>query len=64
MLTSAIAWLSVQGDDVRALFNGRSVAIATHSGDGAHVVGRDSIAHLISRLNHLGVGPLVAATGG
>jgi len=81
VLTSAIAWLSVQGDDFRALFNGRPVAIATHSGGGghtvltalrlqlahlgAHVVGRqlvsnktqpakdDSIADLISRLNHL-----------
>jgi NAD(P)H-dependent FMN reductase len=56
VLTSAIAWLSVQGDDFRALFNGRPVAIATHSGGagygvltamrlqlahlGAHVVGR------------------------
>jgi len=81
VLTSAIAWLSVQGDDFRALFNGRPVAIATHSGGGGHtvltalrlqlahlganVVGRqlvsnktqpakdDSIADLISRLNHL-----------
>jgi NAD(P)H-dependent FMN reductase len=81
VLTSAIAWLSVQGDDFRALFNSRPVAIATHSGGnghgvltalrlqlaylGAHVVGRqlvsnrtqpakdDSIADLISRLQHL-----------
>jgi NAD(P)H-dependent FMN reductase len=81
VLTSAIAWLSMQGDDFRALFNGRPMAIATHSGGGghtvltalrlqlahlgAHVVGRqlvsnkthpakdDSIADLISRLNHL-----------
>ena len=81
VLTSAIAWLSMQGDDFRILFNGRPVAIATHSGGGghtvltalrlqlahlgAHVVGRqlvsnrthpakdDSIADLISRLNHL-----------
>lgn len=80
-LTSAIAWLSVQGDDFRALFNSRPIAIATHSGGGgytvltalrlqlahlgAHVVGRqlvsntnqpakdDSIADLISRLQHL-----------
>jgi len=92
VLTSAIAWLSVQGDDFRALFNGRPVAIATHSGGGgqtvltalrlqlAHlgalVVGRqlvsnktqpakdDSIADLISRLNHLRSGPVVAASGG
>ncbi len=56
VLTSAIAWLSVQGDDFRQLFNGRPIAIATHSGGpgievmtvlriqlahlGAHVVGR------------------------
>jgi chromate reductase len=81
VLTSAIAWLSVQGDDFRALFNGRPVVIATHSGGGghtvltalrlqlahlgAHVVGRqlvsnkshpakdDSIADLITRLQHL-----------
>jgi NAD(P)H-dependent FMN reductase len=92
VLTSAIAWLSMQGDDFRALFNGRTVAIATHSGGGghtvltalrlqlahlgAHVVGRqlvsnknqpakdDSIADLISRLNQLRAGPLVAAAGG
>ena len=56
VLTSAIAWLSVQGSDFRALFNCRPVVIATHSGGagygvltamrlqlahlGAHVVGR------------------------
>lgn len=56
VLTSAIAWLSVQGEGFRTLFNGRPVAIATHSGGpgvevlavlriqlahlGAHVVGR------------------------
>lgn len=60
VLTSAIAWLSVQGDDFRALFNGRPIAIATHSGGGgvevltvlriqlahlgAHVVGRQLVA--------------------
>ena len=60
VLTSAIAWLSVQGDDFRALFNGRPIAIASHSGGGgvegltalriqlahlgAHVVGRQLIA--------------------
>jgi NAD(P)H-dependent FMN reductase len=64
VLTSAIAWLSVQGDDFRALFNGRPIAIATHSGGGghtlmaalrlqlaplgAHVVGRQ----LVSNSNH------------
>jgi NAD(P)H-dependent FMN reductase len=56
VLTSAIAWLSVQGEGFRRLFNGRPIAIATHSGGpgvqvmavlrlqlahlGAHVVGR------------------------
>lgn len=56
VLTSTIAWLSVQGDEFRTLFNGRPIAIATHSGGpgievmtvlriqlahlGAHVVGR------------------------
>jgi NAD(P)H-dependent FMN reductase len=34
VLTSAIAWLSVQGDDFRSLFNSRPVVIATHSGGG------------------------------
>lgn len=61
VLTSAIAWLSVQGDDFRALFNGRPVVIATHSGGGgynvltalrlqlahlgAHVVGRQQVSN-------------------
>jgi NAD(P)H-dependent FMN reductase len=60
VLTSAIAWLSVQGEDFRALFNGRPIAIASHSGGGgvegltalrillahlgAHVVGRQLVA--------------------
>jgi NAD(P)H-dependent FMN reductase len=64
VLTSAIAWLSVQGDDFRVLFNGRPVAIATHSGGvgyavlaalrlqlahlGAHVVGRQVVSNSIS----------------
>ena len=61
VLTSAIAWLSVQGDDFRALFNHRPIAIASHSGSGgiecltalriqlahlgAHVVGRQLVCH-------------------
>lgn len=61
VLTSAIAWLSVQGDDFRALFNARPVALATHSGGnghgvltalrlqlaylGAHVVGRQLVSN-------------------
>lgn len=50
VLTSAIAWLSVQGDDFRALFNGRPVAIATYSGGGGHSV----MAALRLQLAHLG----------
>lgn len=50
VLTSAIAWLSVQGDDFRALFNGRPIAIATHSGGGGHTV----MAALRLQLAHLG----------
>ena len=50
VLTSAIAWLSVQGDDFRALFNERPVAIATHSGGGGHTL----MAALRLQLAHLG----------
>ncbi len=61
VLTNAIAWLSVQGDDFRSLFNSRPVVIATHSGGGgtsvltalrlqlaylgAHVVGRQLVSN-------------------
>jgi chromate reductase, NAD(P)H dehydrogenase (quinone) len=50
VLTSAIAWLSVQGSDFRALFNGRPMAIATHSGGG----GSTAMAALRLQLAHLG----------
>ncbi|MFZ9149507.1 NADPH-dependent FMN reductase [Vulcanococcus sp.] len=50
VLTSAIAWLSVQGDDFRALFNGRPIAMATHSGGGGYTV----MAALRLQLAHLG----------
>ena len=50
MLTNAIAWLSVQGSDVRALFNGRPVVIATHSGGGGQTV----LTGLRLQLAHLG----------
>ena len=50
VLTSAIAWLSVQGDDFRALFNGRPVVLATHSGGGGHTV----LTALRLQLAHLG----------
>ena len=32
VLSNAIAWLSVLDDDFRSLFNGRPIAIGTHSG--------------------------------
>ena len=50
VLTSAIAWLSVQGDDFRALFNGRPIAIATHSGGG----GATALMAMRLQLAHLG----------
>ena len=49
-LTNAIAWLSVQGDDFRALFNGRPVAMATFSGGG----GMELLLSLRIQLTHLG----------
>jgi NAD(P)H-dependent FMN reductase len=62
VLTSAIAWLSVQGDDFRSLFNGRPIAIATHSGGG----GVEVLTVLRIQLAHLGahvVGRQLVATG-
>jgi chromate reductase, NAD(P)H dehydrogenase (quinone) len=50
VLTSAIAWLSVQGEDFRLLFNGRPIVIASHSGGGGHTV----LAALRLQLAHLG----------
>lgn len=50
VLTSAIAWLSVLSDDFRALFNGRPVAMATHSGSGGYEV----LTALRIQLAHLG----------
>lgn len=38
VLTSAIAWLSTQGNDFRTLFNDRAVVIATHLGRGGYGV--------------------------
>jgi len=52
-LTNAIAWLSTSTDDFRALFNGRPVAIATHSGGGGQKVlmaMRIQLAHLGSNV--------------
>ena len=48
--TNAIAWLSVQGDDFRALFNGRPIVIATFSGGG----GMELLLSLRIQLTHLG----------
>jgi NAD(P)H-dependent FMN reductase len=48
-LSNAIAWLSVSTDDFRALFNGRPVALASHSGGGGQKVlmaARQMLAHL------------------
>ncbi|MGB5136159.1 MAG: NAD(P)H-dependent oxidoreductase [Prochlorococcaceae cyanobacterium] len=62
VLTSAIAWLSVQGDDFRTLFNERPVVIATHSGGGGHTV----MTALRLQLAHLGaqvVGRQLVSTG-
>ena len=49
-LTNAIAWLSVQGEDFRALFNSRPIAIATFSGGG----GMELLLSLRIQLTHLG----------
>lgn len=49
-LTNAIAWLSVIGDDFRALFNGRPIAMATFSGGG----GMELLLSLRIQLTHLG----------
>ena len=49
-LSNAIAWLSVQGSDFRALFNGRPIAMATFSGGG----GMELLVSLRIQLTHLG----------
>ena len=50
VLTNAIAWLSVQGDDFRSLFNGRPIAMASFSGGG----GMELLVSLRIQLTHLG----------
>ena len=50
VLSSAIAWLSVQGDNFRDLFNGRPIGIATHSGGG----GMEVLLSMRIQLSHLG----------
>jgi len=49
-LNNTIAWLSKQGSDFRALFNGRKVGLATHSGGG----GNRLIMAMLSQFNYLG----------
>lgn len=50
VLSNAIAWLSVADPDFRRLFNGRPVAMASHSGSGGYGV----LAALRLQLAHLG----------
>tara|TARA_B100000700_G_scaffold266166_1_gene305106 strand:- start:391 stop:921 length:531 start_codon:yes stop_codon:yes gene_type:complete len=50
LLTNAIAWLSVQEDDFRELFNGRPIAMGTFSGGG----GMELLLSLRIQLTHLG----------
>ncbi len=50
VFTSALAWLSVQGDDFRNLFNGRPIGMATFSGGG----GMELLISLRIQLTHLG----------
>ena len=50
VLTNAIAWLSVQGDDFRVLFNGRPIAMASFSGGN----GMELLVALRIQLTHLG----------
>jgi len=50
LLTSAIAWLSVQEKDFRRLFNGRPIAIASHSGGGC----MELLLSMRIQLTHLG----------
>ncbi len=50
VFTSALAWLSVQNDDFRFLFNGRPIAMASFSGGG----GMELLTSLRIQLTHLG----------
>ena len=49
-LNNTIAWLSKQGGNFRALFTGRKVGLATHSGGG----GNRLILAMLSQFNYLG----------
>ena len=50
VVSNAIAWLSVSTDDFRALFNGRPVALASHSGGD----GKKGALAIRQQLSHLG----------
>ncbi len=50
VLSNAIAWLSVQDNDFRALFNGRPIAMASHSGG----LGMELLISMRIQLTHLG----------
>ncbi len=50
ILTNAIAWLSVQGEDFRSLFNERPIAIASFSGGGC----MELLLSMRIQLTHLG----------
>ena len=50
IFTSTVAWLSVQGEDFRHLFNGRPIAMASFSGGG----GMELLISLRIQLTHLG----------
>jgi len=50
VFTSTLAWLSVQEEDFRNLFNGRPIAMATFSGGG----GMELLLSLRIQLTHLG----------
>ncbi len=50
VFTSTVAWLSVEGEDFRKLFNGRPIAIASFSGGG----GMALLTSLRIQLSHLG----------
>ncbi len=50
ILTNAIAWLSVQENDFRKLFNGRPIAMASFSGGGC----MELLIYLRIQLTHLG----------
>ena len=49
-ITNAIAWLSRTASDFRNLFNGKPVALATHSGSG----GQKVLSAMRLQLSHLG----------